>query len=103
MFGKPESGFEQKFASRELARGLRSLGLAGEPVETAQGIATLASGDFVFSLSVDKGPFKNPEAYQITHEATQRVSLTGASPQAVLHQNAVMNAIRQPDVSEIAD
>jgi hypothetical protein len=39
----------------------------------------------VFSLSVDKGPFKNPEAYQITHEATQRVSLTGASPQAVLY------------------
>jgi len=82
---QPESGFEQKFASRELARGLRSLGLAGEPIETAQGIATLASGDFVFSLSVDKGPFKNPEAYQITHEATQRVSLTGASPQAVLY------------------
>ncbi|HEY6293419.1 MAG TPA: hypothetical protein VI455_17850, partial [Terriglobia bacterium] len=82
---QPESVFDQKLASRELARGLRSLGLAGEPIEAAQEIATPASRDFVFSLSVDKGLFKNPEAYQITREASQRVNLTGATSQAVLY------------------
>jgi hypothetical protein len=81
---QPESGFEQKFASRELARGLRDLGLASGLVEAAQGDAMPSAGDFVFSLGVEKDRFKQPEAYEITH-ASERVNLTGAAQQAVLY------------------
>src|SRR5271163_2265436 len=40
-----ESGLEQKMASRELARGLRNLGLGSEPIEAGPGTATPASRD----------------------------------------------------------
>ena len=82
---QPESGFEQKFASRELARGLRGLGLASGLVESAAGDATPSAGHFVFSLGVNKDQFKHPEAYEITHPASERVNLTGATSQAVLY------------------
>jgi len=80
-----ETSFEQKFASRELARGLRSLGLATEPIEATQGTMTPASGDFVFALGVDRELIKHPEGYQIAQPSGQRVNLTGATPQAVLY------------------
>jgi hypothetical protein len=82
---QPDSGFEQKFASRELARGLRGLGLASGLVESAQGDATPSAGHFVFSLGVNKDQFKHPEAYEITHPASESVNLTGATSQAVLY------------------
>src|SRR5579875_1313383 len=40
---QPNSGFQQMFASRELARGLRNLGLVREPVEAIRGSATPAA------------------------------------------------------------
>lgn len=82
---QPGSAFEQKFASLELARGLRQLGLASSLVEAAQDDATPSAGHFVFSLGVEKDRFKHPEAYEITHPASERVELTGASSQAVLY------------------
>ncbi|HUY15402.1 MAG TPA: hypothetical protein VMX16_17500 [Terriglobia bacterium] len=81
----PDSGFQLEFASREMARGLRNLGLAREPIEATVGAATPSSGDFVFTLSVDRNKFQNPEAYEIAQQDASRLSLTGATPQAVLY------------------
>src|SRR5579883_2825149 len=49
---QPNSGFQQMFASRELARGLRNLGLVREPVEAIRGSATPPSGGLIFSLEL---------------------------------------------------
>jgi hypothetical protein len=80
---EPDSGFEQQFASRELARGLRNLGLVREPFEATFGGATPSSGELVFALSVDPNRIRHPEAYEIARQGESRVSLTGGSPQAV--------------------
>ena len=82
---EPQSGFEQKFASRELARGLRNLGLAREPTEATFTSATPSSGQFVFALSVDRNRFQHPEAYEIARQTESRFALTGSTPQAVLY------------------
>ena len=84
---EPSSSFPEQLASCELARGLRNLGLAREPVQALlRGGEAPASG-FVFSLAVNKEAFKHPEAYEIAHESggskASRVRLTGATPQAV--------------------
>ena len=79
---RQNSGFEQRFASRELARGLQNLGLTQEPIEAAVGSATPASGDFVFALSADKSRFQNPEAYEIVQRDGFHVDLNGATSQA---------------------
>jgi hypothetical protein len=83
-----QAGFQEQWASRELARGLRNLGLAREPVEAQVGEGEQPSSGFVFYLSVKKGGFKHPEAYEVSHEPggkASRVHLTGATPQAVLY------------------
>jgi hypothetical protein len=82
---QPDSGFAGKFASRELARGLRNLGLASDPIEAPQGDATPAPKDFVFFLDVEKGQSEHPEAYEIAHRKSERVDFIGATPQAVLY------------------
>lgn len=82
---EPDSGYEQVFACRELARGLRNLGLVQQPREATAGAETPASGDFVFSLRVERERFKNAEAYEIGHSPERRVRLSGATPQAVLY------------------
>ncbi|MGO8736682.1 MAG: hypothetical protein ACLQVM_28270 [Terriglobia bacterium] len=84
---EPQAGFQEQLASCELARGLRNLGLAREPVQALVGGGEPPSSGFIFSLSVRKGGFKNPEAYEISHESgggkASRVRLTGATPNAV--------------------
>jgi hypothetical protein len=84
---EPHSGFPEQLASCELARGLRNLGLAREPVQALMGGGEQPAASFVFSLSVKKEAFKHPEAYEISHESgggkASRVRLTGATPQAV--------------------
>lgn len=86
---EPGAGFQERFAAKELARGLRSLGLVRAPRQASVQGAEPAKGDFVFTLTVRKESFKHPEAYQITQSAAagkiQRVELAGASPQAALY------------------
>ncbi|TAM79481.1 MAG: hypothetical protein EPN47_16890 [Acidobacteria bacterium] len=82
-----DASFQERLASKELARGLRKLGLARAPIEAA-GIGVEArAGDIVFTLQVDSAAFKDPEAYEIRQETAKangsRVRLTGATPQAV--------------------
>jgi len=85
----PESGFQEQLASRELARGLRSLGLAREPVETPVGGGELPPSAWAFFLSTDRQNLKHPEAYEISYAPGEgkasRVGLTGATPQALLY------------------
>jgi hypothetical protein len=82
-----EAGFQERLASKELARGLRNLGLARPPTEAVGSGAEPATDDFVFTLRVYKEGFENPEAYEIRQEVTKasRVQLAGASSQAVLY------------------
>ncbi|MGH9447255.1 MAG: hypothetical protein ACRD3O_16190, partial [Terriglobia bacterium] len=86
---EPEAGFQEQFAAKELARGLRNLGLAREPQSASIQGAEPGTSDFVFSLAIRKDGFKHPEAYEILHASSagnaSRVQLTGASPQAVLY------------------
>jgi hypothetical protein len=86
---EPGAGFQEQLAARELARGLRNLGLAREPKQAAAGGAETASADYVFSLLVDKQAFKHPEAYEILQKAEAgkalRIRVVGATPQAVLY------------------
>jgi len=86
---EPQGGFPEQLASRELARGLRNLGLARDPVQAVAGGGELPSSGLVFSLSTNRQGFKHLEAYAISHESgpgkASRVRLTGATPQAVLY------------------
>jgi hypothetical protein len=86
---EPGAGFQEQFASKELARGLRNLGLARELRSRSLQGAEPGKGDFVFKLQIRKGGFKHPEAYEIVHVNsdgnTPRVQVTGASPQALLY------------------
>lgn len=83
------AGFQEKLAGKELARGLRKLGLAHAPIEAAGPGTEARANDIIFTLRVDKEAFKNSEAYEIRQEAGtgkgSRVRLTGATPQAVLY------------------
>ncbi len=80
-----DSRREQVFASRELARGLRNLGLAQQPREATSGSETPAPNDFVFSLRVEPDRFKNAEAYEIRQLREHQLRLSGATQQAVLY------------------
>jgi hypothetical protein len=84
---EPHSGFPEQLASCELARGLRNLGLASEPIQAVLGEGARPASGFVFSLTVKKDAFKHPEAYEISNESiagkASHVRLTGATPQAV--------------------
>jgi hypothetical protein len=86
---EPHAGFQEQWASRELARGLRNLGYAREPVQAVMGFGELPSSGLIFSLSTGRQDFKHPEAYEISHQSgpgnASRVHLTGATPQAVLY------------------
>ena len=84
---EPNSSFPERLASCELARGLRNLGLAREPVQALIGGSEQPASGLIFSLSVRKEGFKHPEAYEVSHESrggkASRVQLTGATPRAV--------------------
>jgi hypothetical protein len=57
-----EAGFQERLASKELARGLRKLGLAHTPIEAAGSAVEARSDDIAFTLRVDNEAFKDPEA-----------------------------------------
>jgi len=86
---EPTAGFQEKLAARELARGLRNLGLVQEPTQAKVGASEAAASDFVFSLAVDKQAFKHPEAYEIAQKTeigkASRIRIVGATPQAALY------------------
>jgi hypothetical protein len=86
---EPTAGFQEQLAARELARGLRNLGLAQEPTQAKARGAETAASDFVFSLGVDRQAFKHPEAYEITQKTetgkAPRIRIAGATPQAILY------------------
>lgn len=46
---RPESSFQEQLASKELARGLRNLGLGREPIEAARSEAQPSPADSIFS------------------------------------------------------
>jgi hypothetical protein len=88
---EPQAGFQEQWASRELARGLRNLGLAREPVQAVAGGGELPASSMAFVLSSDRQDFRNPEAYTISNSnasspgKASRIHITGATPQAVLY------------------
>jgi hypothetical protein len=85
----PDSGFQETWAGRELARGLRNLGLAREPIQATLGAGQPVAGDAMFTLVVDPAAFSHPEASAIAREhadgAAPRVRISGATPQALLY------------------
>ena len=85
----PDAGFKEQFAARELARGLRNLGLAQEPWQGSAAGGQPGAADTVFSLLVGRLPFKHHEAYEIALQGgtpqAPRVRLTGATAQATLY------------------
>ena len=86
---EPNSGFQQQLASRELARGLRNLGLARDPVQATAGEGKPPASSLVFSLSTSRQSIRNPQSYDISNEAAPgkalRLNFTGATPQAILY------------------
>ncbi|MDR3674280.1 MAG: hypothetical protein P4N24_02240 [Acidobacteriota bacterium] len=86
---EPHAGFQEQLASRELARGLRNLGLVRDPVQAVAGKSEVPSSGLIFSLSTKREDFKNSEAYEISQQAgsgkASRIHFTGATPQAVLY------------------
>ena len=84
-----DADFKAKLAARELARGLRNLGLTSEPIQVAVGSASAAALDAVFRLEVQTQTFKHPEAYEIARETGSdgppHVRLRGTTSQAVLY------------------
>jgi hypothetical protein len=86
---EPQSGFQEQWASRELARGLRNLGFARDPVQAVVGEGELPSSGLVFSLSTSRQSIRHPETYEISNESSPgralRLNLTGATSQAILY------------------
>jgi hypothetical protein len=86
---EPQSGFQEQWASRELARGLRNLGFAREPVQAVAGAGELPSSALVFSLLTSRQSIRHPETYEISNESgpgkALRLNFTGATSQAILY------------------
>lgn len=89
ILGPSDAGFQEGLASKELARGLRKLGLARPPIESAGPATEPGTADVAFTLRVERDAFNDLQAYEIRQEAAvgngSRVRLTGATPQAVLY------------------
>ena len=85
----PSAGFQERLASRELARGLRKLGCVRDPVQASAGEGVPETNALVFKLSVTKGAFTDPESYEITPVSSPsrptEIRMSGATPQAVLY------------------
>jgi len=86
---EPNSGFQQELASRELARGLRNLGLVREPIQAVAGEGQPPAASLVFSLSTSRESIRNPESYEISTEPELgeplRIEFSGATQQAILY------------------
>ena len=85
----PNAGFQEQLASRELARGLRNLGFAREPVQAVLGCSEVPASALVFIFNINRQLFRHPEAYDIypgiNSSKGSEVHFTGATPQAVLY------------------
>jgi hypothetical protein len=86
---EPNSGFKQELASKELARGLRNLGLEGNAVEATARSGQPPASSLVFTLSTSRESIRNPESYEIANETAPggplRLTFTGATQQAILY------------------
>ncbi len=86
---EPNSGFEQQLASRELARGLRNLGLVREPIQAVAGQGQPPAACLIFSLSTSRESIRIPESYEISTAPAVgeplRIEFTGATQQAILY------------------
>jgi hypothetical protein len=86
---EPQAGFQEQWASRELARGLRNLGLAHDPVQSFEREGEPPSAALVFSLETSRQSIRHPESYEISNQSgsgkASRISLIGATPQAILY------------------
>jgi hypothetical protein len=84
-----DAGSQERLASRELARGLRKLGFVRDPIVAAAGEASAGPHAILFKLSVNKGAFKHPDAYEITWipqtTKSSEIRISAATPQAVLY------------------
>lgn len=87
ILASADAGFQERLATKELARGLSKLGVSRPPIEAVEPGAEPGIRDIVFTLRVDKAAFKDPEGYQIAWGVAHDpgVHLTSASPQAVLY------------------
>jgi hypothetical protein len=83
------AGFQERLAARELARGLRLLGVAREPVVASAGDGPPAPRTMVFRLSFDSSAFKHADAYVISQRVAApggvEVHLSAATPQSILY------------------
>jgi hypothetical protein len=86
---EPNSGFQQQLASRELARGLRNLGLVREPIQAIAGQGQPPAASLVFAFSTSRDSIRNPESYEISTAPTigepLRIEFSGATQQAILY------------------
>src|ERR1019366_6424750 len=86
---EPNAGFQQEWASRELARGLRNLGLVREPVQASARQGQPPESSLVFYLSTSRQSIRNPESYEISNESAPgkalRLNFAGATQQAILY------------------
>ncbi|MGO8792561.1 MAG: hypothetical protein ACLQVL_34955 [Terriglobia bacterium] len=86
---EPNAGFQEQWASHELARGLRNLGFARDPIQAVAGEGEPPASSLVFPLSTDRQKLNHAEAYEISHPSgsgtASRIQLTAATPQAVLY------------------
>jgi hypothetical protein len=89
ILASPDAGFQETWACRELARGLRHLGVARDPVLASLGAGQPPGDALVFTLRIEPDASRHPEASEVAHEATAgkgtRVRITGVSPQALLY------------------
>jgi len=87
----PRRTVQELLAARELARGMRKLGVAKQPKVAELRSAQPTKQDSVFVIEVVPDRFSHREAYEIATEDTDRpedglqVKIFAASPQAALY------------------
>lgn len=95
----PQPTAQEELAARELARGLRKLGITSEPQIAQLQSAHPAKQDAVLTIAVEHDRFKHPDACEIAadgdnkHGPEIRVKLSGARPQSTLY--AVFDFLQQ--------
>jgi hypothetical protein len=89
ILASPGAGFQETWACRELARGLRQLGVARDPVPAAPASGQPPPDAFVFTLGVQADASRHVEVSEVAQEPAAgkgtRIRITGASPQALLY------------------
>ncbi|MGE5362370.1 MAG: hypothetical protein ACM3NQ_25420, partial [Bacteroidales bacterium] len=89
ILASPDAGFQETWACRELARGLRNLGAARDPVLATFGAGQPTAEALVFTLRVAPDASRNPDACEVAQEHatgnSARIRISGATPQALLY------------------